>query len=236
MKEKTTIIRTTIVSSDDNQHTYEIRKELLNQDNQPIKGDDAVLIGMYPTVTTENGYKLDTTTLHILSKMEELELRTVRIVNLFSKVCKARLSAKGLEVDKANFEYIENIMKEKSFPSYKVIVAWGNSMMTCKACNHSKTLFAKLFSQYNKEGHLYQITAPRMDNERRETPHVLYMGIRHKSEPWDLIKYTFPKKPTPPLSTGNSETKEPKRAKEPEKPKEKNTPTAKTKPKLIYKA
>lgn len=236
MKEKTTVIRTTIVSSDDNQHTYEIRKELLDQDYQPIKGDDAILIGMYPTVTTEDGYKLDTTALHILSKMEELELRTVRIINLFSKVCKVRLSAKGLEVDKPNFDYIENIMKEKNFPSYKVIVAWGNSMMTCKACNHSKTLFAKLFSQYNKEGHLYQITSPRLDCERQETPHVLYMGIRHKSEPWDLIKYTFPKNPFPLLSAEHNEVKGPEKDKGLKKPKEKKTATAKTKPKLIYKA
>lgn len=236
MKEKTTVIRTTIVSSDDNQHTYEIRKELLDQDNQPIKGDAAVLIGMYPTVTTEDGYKLDTTALHILSKMEELGLRTVRIINLFSKVCKARLSAKGLEVDKANFDYIEKIMKEKDFPSYKVIVAWGNSMMTCKACNHSKALFAKLFSQYDKEGHLYQITAPRLDCERQETPHVLYMGIRHKSEPWDLIKYAFPKKPVLLLPAENDELKEPEKDKEPEIPKEKKTSASKTKPKLIYKA
>ncbi len=129
MKEKTTMVRTTIVSSDDGRNTYEIRKELLGADGKPIKGDKALLIGMYPTVTADDGYKMDMTTLHILSKMEELGLRSVRIVNLFSRVCKARLSAKGLEVDKANFDYIEDIMKEKDFSSYKVIVAWGNSFV-----------------------------------------------------------------------------------------------------------
>lgn len=234
MKEKTTMIRTTIVSSDDGRNTYEIRKELLDAEGKPIQGDKALLIGMYPTVTAEDGYKLDMTTLHILSKMEELGLCSVRIVNLFSKVCKARLSAKGLEVDKANFKYMESVMNEKDFASHKVIVAWGNSMTTSKACNHSKALFAQLFHQHNEEGHLYQLTAPKLDLENQETPHVLYLGIRHKTEPWGLLRYDFPRKPMSPQSPGTSKQK--KEADANANPKDKKTPEAKNKPKLIYKA
>lgn len=233
MKEKTTMVRTTIVSSDDNQRTYEIRKELLDAEGKPIKGDKALLIGMYPTVAADDGYKMDMTTLHVLSKMEELGLRSVRIVNLFSRVCKARLSAKGLEVDKANFDYIEDVMEEKDFPSHKVIVAWGNSMATSKACNHSKALFARLFHQHNEGGHLYQLTTPRLDCENQETPHALYLGIRHKTQPWGLIRYDFPEKPLPPQASAPIKHKKDKSE---TKPKEEKPPGAKKEPKLVYKA
>ena len=56
-------------------HTYEIKKTI-----DGLKGDKAILIGLYPTVDGDNITKIDSTQLHLINHMKELGLNEVRIM------------------------------------------------------------------------------------------------------------------------------------------------------------
>ncbi len=198
MNTSITSVQTTIVSSDDNTYTYEVKKVLLDESGAPARGSDAILIGLYPTTTAQEPYKTDLSTNHLICKMQELELRSVRILNLFSQVCASeKLSARGLEVDEENLAYIESVLKETDFQKTFLILAWGNSMATCKAANLTKARISNLFATYHPQGKLYQLSAPSLTLDSEECVHVLYLGIRHKREVWGLREYQFPKKELP---------------------------------------
>ena len=195
MKTITTSVRTTIISSDDSTRTYEVKKTLLDEEGNPVEGKDATLVGMHPTITAAEPYKTDLSTNHLVCKMRELGLRSVRILNLFSQVCEhEKLSAQGLEVDKENLSYIESVMKGPGFKGSPFIVAWGNSMSTSKAANLAKARVAKMFSENNPQGKPCQLSAPSLALEGEDCVHVLYLGIRHKREPWSLCEYQFPER------------------------------------------
>lgn len=198
MNTSITSVQTTIVSSDDNTHTYEVKKVLLDEAGNPAGGKDAILIGLYPTTTAEEPYKTDLSTNHLVCKMQELGLRSVRILNLFSQVCESeKLSARGLEVDEENLSYIESVLKESEAADSLCIIAWGTSMATCKAAAESKARIVRLFDTYHPEGNLYQLSAPSLALDSSECVHVLYLGIRHKREGWRLREYRFPEKKLP---------------------------------------
>lgn len=198
MKTSTTSVQTTIISSDDLARTYEVKKVLLDDKGDPVEGKEAVLIGMYPTTTAEEPYKTDLSTNHLVCKMEELGLRSVRILNLFSQVRESeKLSARGLEVDQENLAHIESVMKEPEFQESPFIVAWGNSMASSRAANLTKARVAKLFRDHNPQGKPLQLSAPSLALDSEECVHVLYLGIRHKRETWSLCEYRFPQKEIP---------------------------------------
>lgn len=182
---KTTIsnIQTTLVSSDDGEHTYSITKSL-----DTNEGGKGVIVLMYPTRTAENINGEDTTISHLIAHMKDLNLKEITIINLFSKVVKSKLSAKGLSVDEDNMKYIkDNIMNKDDFKDKKFILAYGNSMQSCKACNDSKELIINLFKKYNPKGKIYQLAAKSMQNEN--CPHPLWLGIRCKFQEWYLKEY-----------------------------------------------
>ena len=62
MNTSITSVQTTIVSSDNGMHTYEVKKVLLDETGAPAPGSDAILIGLYPTTTTAEPYKTDLST------------------------------------------------------------------------------------------------------------------------------------------------------------------------------
>lgn len=84
MKTRVTNVETTIVSSDDGANTYEVKKRLLDGKGNPAEGKDAILIGLHPTTNAGEPYKTNVSTNHLVCKMPELGLRSVRILNLFS--------------------------------------------------------------------------------------------------------------------------------------------------------
>ncbi len=96
---KTTIsnIKTTLVTSDDGVYTYSITKTL-----EDVEGDKAIIVLLYPTRTKENINGNDTTVSHLIAHMRDMNLSEITIINLFSKVVKSKLSAKGLTVDESN--------------------------------------------------------------------------------------------------------------------------------------
>ena len=181
---KTTIsnIKTTLVTSDDGVYTYSITKTL-----EDVEGDKAIIVLLYPTRTKENINGNDTTVSHLIAHMQDMNLSEITIINLFSKVVKAKLSAKGLTVDESNMQYIENeIMNQKDFKAKKFILAYGSSMQTCEACEESKKRILELFRKYNTDGTVYQLTTGSMPNE--DCPHPLWLGIRCRFSKWYLTE------------------------------------------------
>ncbi len=178
----TTSLTTSLVSSEDGKHTYSITKALDGCD-----GDKAVIVLMYPTRNAENIGSDDTTLTHIIAHMRDMDLKEVTIINLFSTVVRAKLSAKGLNVDHDNLDYIEKeIMSRKDFKDTKFIAAWGSSMENCKACQDTKQMLVSLFRKHNPKGIIYQLAVPSMPSEN--CPHPLWFGIRAKFEKWYLTE------------------------------------------------
>lgn len=174
------VIETEIVCSADGKHTYEVIKRL-----EGIEGEKGCLISLYPTRDKTNIFSCDSTLNHLVSHMQELGLSELRIINLFSKVVDGKLSAKGLQVDVDNLQYIESIMSDKSFAEYKFIIAWGNSMATSFACQRTKAEVLNIFKKYHPKAKVFHITTSN-DTLDVDFAHPLFLGIRATSDKWKL--------------------------------------------------
>lgn len=184
MKTTTGEIVTKIVSDNDGQNTFEVMREL-----KGVDGEKAIVVQLFPTLSEEDVEKLDITTFHLINKMRELGLSQVRVINLFSQVCKSeRLSTRNLPIDTENIKYIENIMQEDDFKEYKFVVAWGSSMSSCHSANECKQLLVDMFFKYNPKGKIYKLYCEGIPTDATEPPHVLFMGIRHKNSVWRLVE------------------------------------------------
>lgn len=184
MVKKEITLNTIILSSEDMKHTYSVTKTLSD-----VEGKDGIIIQINPTITANEINELDTTTMHLINHMQELGLRSVQMINLFSKICKGKLSSKDLELDIENLKHIETIMKEKDFKDKIFIVAWGSSMSSSKACNEMKRQVVSMFQKHCKSGTIWQLRSSKLDVSKYPAVHVLYLGIRHKTEKWSLIPF-----------------------------------------------
>lgn len=179
------VIETEIVCSADGKHTYEVIKKL-----EGVEGEKACLISLYPTRSKINIFSCDSTLNHIVSHMGSMNLSELRIINLFSTVVEGKLSAKGLQVDVDNLQYIESIMSDKSFAEYKFIIAWGNSMATSFACQRTKAEVLNIFKKHNPKAKAFRITTSN-DTIDVDFPHPLFLGIRASSDKWKLKEITI---------------------------------------------
>lgn len=185
MKTIKATVHTELITSDDGKHTYEVIKRL-----EGVDGDCGYLISLYPTRDETNIFASDSTLNHLVSHMQELGLSELRIINLFSIVVDGKLSAKGLQVDVDNLQYIESIMSDKSFAEYKFIIAWGNSMATSFACQRTKAEVLNTFKKHNPKAKAFHITT---SNETIDVDfaHPLFLGIRANSDKWKLKEITI---------------------------------------------
>ena len=174
------VIETEIVCSPDGKHTYEVIKRL-----EGVEGEKGCLISLYPTRNETNIFSSDSTLNHLVSHMQEMGLCELRIINLFSMVVDGKLSAKGLQVDVDNLQYIESIMSDKSFAEYKFIIAWGNSMTTSFACQRTKAEVLNIFKKYHPKAKTFHITTSN-DTIDVDFAHPLFLGIRANSDKWKL--------------------------------------------------
>lgn len=174
------VIETEIVCSADGKHTYEVIKRL-----EGIEGEKGCLISLYPTRDKTNIFSCDSTLNHLVSHMQEMGLCELRIINLFSKVVDGKLSAKGLQVDVDNLQYIESIMSDKSFEGYRFILAYGNSMATSFACQRAKAEVLNIFKKHNPKAKAFHITTSN-DTVDVDFAHPLFLGIRASSDKWKL--------------------------------------------------
>ena len=180
MKTIKATITTELITSDDGKHTYEVIKRL-----EGVDGEKGCLISLYPTRNETNIFSSDSTLNHLVSHMQEMGLCELRIINLFSMVVDGKLSAKGLQVDVDNLQYIESIMSDKSFESYKFIIAWGNSMATSFACQRTKAEILNIFKKYHPKAKAFHITTSN-DTIDIDFAHPLFLGIIASSDKWKL--------------------------------------------------
>lgn len=188
MKTTKSTITTTLITSEDDKYTYEIRKETGN-DKQKV----AVIIMLYPGVTSKDINYCDNTTQSIIDHMPDLDVGSVRIFNLFSKVCSARMSTRSITIDQDNLRYIESVMKEKNSSDYLWIFAWGSSMSSCKVANQTKRMILELMEKYLKEGKPQQITVEGLEVKNENAVHPLFLKIRYGNCTWLLEDYVLPK-------------------------------------------
>ena len=185
MKTIKATITTELITSDDGKHTYEVIKRL-----EGVEGEKGCLISLYPTRNETNIFSSDSTLNHLVSHMQEMGLCELRIINLFSMVVDGKLSAKGLQVDVDNLQYIESIMSDKSFEGYKFIIAWGNSMATSFACQRTKAEVLNIFKKHNPKAKAFHITTSN-DTINVDFAHPLFLGIRANSDKWKLKEITI---------------------------------------------
>ncbi len=117
----TSQITTTVTSNTTGKNTFAIERTLSN-----VKGDTAIIVLLYPTISSTRPFSEDSTLLHLTRHMEEMKLNRIVIINLFSKVCRSRLSTRGIKVDENNLRCIEKIITDKKKEhNAKLILAWG---------------------------------------------------------------------------------------------------------------
>lgn len=179
------VIKTELVCSEDGKNTYEVIKKLEN-----TAGDKGVVILLYPTRNKKNIFSDDSTLNYLVTHMQEMGLSELRIINLFSKVVNGKLSAKGLQVDIENLQYIESIMSNKNFDEHKFIIAWGSSMATSFACQRTKAEVLNIFKKHHPKSKVFHITTSN-DSIKVEFAHPLFLGIRANSDKWKLKEVTI---------------------------------------------
>ncbi len=184
---KSTII-TTLLASEDDSHTYEVRKETGGD-----KSKVAVVIMLYPSISAATINHCDSTTQSIVDHMEDIGVGTVRIINLFSKVCSARMSTRSIKLDQENLKYIEGVMKEKASSEFIWIFAWGCSMSACAVANQTKRMIINLMTKYLPEIKPQQFTVDGLDMKNERAIHPLFLKIRYGNTAWELEEYIVPR-------------------------------------------
>ena len=178
METKREQITTEVVFNGD--RTYEIKRRI-----EGYKGDKAILIGLYPTIDGDNITKIDSTQLHLINHMKELGLNEVRIMNLYSEVFDRKPTTSKLTYDKENFEYITQAVNTAG--EYKLIIAYGSSHSSNKTTNTLKKNLLEAISNSNSKDRVYQIGSEYNDTMSSDPTHVLYLGLRHGDERWNLM-------------------------------------------------
>ena len=178
-------IETETVSSKDGKQTYSITRRIVGMDECR-----AVMVMLYPTRSALKMNVDDSTFFHLTQHLPELGISELTVINLFSKVCRARMSTANLKVDEENMRFIEdNIMKRKDFKKIPFIVAWGSSLQNCKSANESKARLLKLFRKYNPKGIPQQLTCSYDKLKNESAPHPLFLGIRARNSKWSLCDF-----------------------------------------------
>ena len=188
-KEKKSIIETTVIGSEDNAKTFEIIKELINDED--VK-EEVILIQVFPTISLDEGTMSDVTTFHLVNRMKELGWKKVHMLNLFSSVSKERLKAKDLLcVDTDNMLYIKERIKTLG-KDVQMYIGWGNSLSSNQVAIQSKIKVLEEFQNLYPKGKLYQLTCDALEEETDSVgTHILFLGLRYSKERWYATEYPF---------------------------------------------
>lgn len=181
--EKNCVLKTIVIGTEKN--TYEIIREIEDMDEK--EGEEVVVIQVYPTIGIGTVECIDSTTLHLINKMQELNWRKVHLLNIFSTIAHGKLLLGNLKtVDEENIAYIKKILKEHGTDK-KVIIAWGNNLTTNVASNQSKKNILESFQKMYPKGKLYHIAAESM--EEAVGTHILFLGLRYTNDLWEVEEY-----------------------------------------------
>lgn len=187
MKETVGELITTIIHNDENTKTFEVKRQF-----KGVEGEELILLQLFPTLGAGDEFTMDSTNRHLITHREELNVKTVRFINLFAKRSNSRISTRNIELDVENLKYIEGIMAENDFKQAKFVVAFGCSMKNCAVAEETKRQIFTMFKKYNKSGKMYQITVDDLDSKNDVAVHVLFLGIRHSNSKWRLEEFNIP--------------------------------------------
>ena len=178
-------IETQTVSSKNCKNTYLIKRRIIGSE-----GKKAVMVMLYPTRCANNMSRDDSTFFHLTQHLPELGINEILVINLFSKVCNARMSTANVQVDENNMKFIEKeILSNKDFKDVDFIIAWGASMQSCKAATESKERLLKMYKKYSPKKAPQQLTCSNDRIKNETAPHPLFLGIRAKNSKWSLCDY-----------------------------------------------
>lgn len=119
--------------------------------------------------------------------MKEMGLSEVKIMNLYSEVFERKPAVSQLTYDTENFEYISKAVNEADTGSCKLIIAYGSSLGGNKMTNTIKHNLLTVISKSRIKNNVYQIGSEYNDTMSSDPTHVLYLGLRHGDERWNLM-------------------------------------------------
>lgn len=179
---------TTIIHNEENTKTFEVRREFVG-----VEGEEIILLQLFPTLGKGDEFTMDSTNRHIITHREELNIKSIRFINLFATRSSTRMSTRNIEIDEENLRYIEGIMQEQNFKDSRFVVAFGCTMQKCAVADKTKETIYTLFKKYNPKGKMYQITVDKLDSKNDVAVHVLFLGIRHSNAKWRFEEFKMPK-------------------------------------------
>jgi len=173
-----------VVGTDDGKNTYEVHRRWGNGAKK------ALVIELYPTITTDKCHSMDISTLHLLNHASDFGWDDIRIVNLYSKVFSEKPLVNQLATDNENMSYIEALLEDEGIKDCDIVIAWGNTLLT-----HKKTINAKidLLFMIKSKNLIKQTKCIMADNISIYGVHPLYLGLRHSKDKWLLTDYPVDK-------------------------------------------
>ena len=186
MKEisETGTIKTTVISNPEKNRVYEICRDFSN--GEVFDGEEAILLTLYPTLNDVRN--IDLSTFHVLNHSAELGLQRIHFLYLFNRVCSARMSTRGLEVDEEAISYFERSVKK--YKDSKIIIGYGNSMERCQAAINAKRRIIEIIDKERPEESIWQIGVN--GTHGKENMHPLFLGIRYNHLSWTLETFDIP--------------------------------------------
>lgn len=184
MRTESFAMETTIVTSEDGAHTFEIKRTWENGE----KGK-AIVTELYPTLDLEHKENFDLSTMHLINHVKELGWSEVRIINLFSKVFTYKPSSQRLAIDIENQAYIEEILEEAEIKEYDIVICWGSTLQQNKATQEMKKEILTMIESKGLAKQTKEITVDTFITSQGLSPHPLYLGLRHAKERWLLQEF-----------------------------------------------
>lgn len=173
-----------VVGADGGMNTYEVHRQWGES------GRKALVIELYPTITTDKCHSMDISAMHLLNHAPDFGWDNIRIVNLYSKVFAEKPLVKQLETDNENLSYIEALLEDGWIKDCDIVIAWGNTLLT-----HKETINAKvdLLSMIKEKCLIKQTKCIVTDSTITYGVHPLYLGLRHAKDIWKLTDYPVEK-------------------------------------------
>jgi len=184
IQEKFTI-HTVVTGSDDGLSTYEISR---SWDAEKKK---ALLIALYPTIDVYHVNSLDLSSMYLLNHATQMNLGTIRILNLYSKVQTGKPLVSNLREDLENLAYISDVFEEPDITDYYIILAWGSSLSNHQLTINTKLQILQMIKDKGLVDNVMQLTTDDLDTVTSSGVHPLYLGLHHNRSFWSLSPYPF---------------------------------------------
>lgn len=183
MIKETFRIDTVLIGSDDGLQTYEIMR---TWDSTKKK---AIIIELYPTISSSNINTLDLSIMHLLNHIKQLNLGCIRVMNLYSTVYSEKPSASSLHEDLENIAYITDVLDEPDIADYEIIIAWGSSLSNHTATINTKIHILETLQEKGLEKNVTQLYTEFLDTNTTIGCHPLYLGLHFSRDTWSTISY-----------------------------------------------